>query len=224
MVSVYVKGLVLGALLIIASMASLWILDKQRINVISEQMQQMSWEMEDSRLFLNYLESMHGDKNAQCTIMKHRIIQQVEKADMLARKIDAYRNSNVFSPDYYAIKKTFIYKDFELFLQFKKLRDECNESVNYIIYFYAENDPDHSACPDCGVQASILDTVRNKCRNTWVFALPYNTDIDLVKVIEKQYNIQKVPALVINGERVYQGLTEADEIEKNIDCGENPLE
>ncbi len=218
MVSVYVKGLALGAVLLIASMAALWILDQQRTSILSKEIQDMTWEIEDSRLYLSYLNSLDEDT---CKVMKNRVIQQVDNSEELAKKIDTYKNANMFSEDYYAIKKTFIYKNFELFLNFKQLKTTCGEDVNHILYFYAENDPDQSICPDCGVQAAILDKLRNDCENTWVFALPYNGYIDLVNVVRDQHNVNSL-AVVVNGKAHY-GLTEAETIESEISCGSNPL-
>ena len=180
----------------------------------------MTWETEDSRLYLSYLESLGEDS---CGVMETRVVQQVQSSEELAKRIDSYRNANMFSEDYYAIKKTFIYKNFELFLNFKKLKSECGADVNYIVYFYAENDPDQSICPDCGIQAAILNTLSNKCPNTWVFALPHNSYIDLVNIVKEQYGVTQVPAVVVNGEHVHEGLVSTDVLEAEISCGPNPL-
>ncbi|MCK4327754.1 MAG: hypothetical protein KAW41_04730 [Candidatus Diapherotrites archaeon] len=221
MVSTYVKGIALGAVLLIASMSALWILDQQRTSILSKEIQDMTWEIEDSRLYLEYLSTLNEDS---CAVMKARVVQQVGKSDELAKKIDAYKNANMFSEEYYAIKKTFIYKNFELFLNFKSLRDDCGENVNYVIYFYAENDPDQSICPDCAVQADILNTLGNNCENTWIFALPYNSYTDLVNVVRDQYGVTSGPAVVVNGESVHRGMVELSTLEAEITCGENPLE
>ena len=221
MVSVYIRGLALGAVLLLASMAAIWMLDQQRVSVLSGEMQRMTWELDDSRLFLGYLDSMAPEE--KCGVMESRVLQQVQKADELAKRIDSYRNANVFNEDYYTLKKTFIYKDFELFLQFRSLREECGKDLNYIIYFYSENDPDRSICPDCAVEESIVSGIRNSCPNTWVFALPYNTDIGIVQAVRDRYNITRVPSVVVNGEQVFQGLTDAEAMMPGISCGANPL-
>ncbi|MFC2174445.1 hypothetical protein ACFLQ2_01065 [archaeon] len=220
MVSTYVKGIALGAVLLIASMSALWILDQQRTNILSKEIQDMTWEMEDSRLYLEYLGTLGTDS---CEVMNTRVVQQVGKSDELAKKIDSYKNANMFSEEYYAIKKTFIYKNFELFLTFKTLKEECGANVNQVIYFYAEDDPDQSICPDCGVQAGILNTLSNNCPNTWVFALPYNGYIDLVNVVRDQYGVEGM-AVVVNGENVHYALTDLPTLEGEITCGANPLE
>jgi len=221
MVSTYIKGIALGAVLLIASTAGLWMMDNQRTSLLSKELQDMTWEVEDSRLYLEYLSTLEDDS---CSVMESRVVQQVGKSDELAKRIDSYKNANMFSEEYYAIKKTFIYKNFELFLNFRSLKEDCGADVNYVIYFYAENDPDQSICPDCAVQADILNTLSNKCENTWIFALPYNSYIDLVNVIRDQYGVEQGPAVVVNGEHVHRGLTDANVLEQEITCGANPLE
>ena len=92
MVSVYVKGLALGAVLLIASMAALWMLDQQRTSILSKDIQDMTWETEDSRLYLSYLQSLGEDS---CDVMTTRVVQQVQNSEELAKRIDGYRNANM---------------------------------------------------------------------------------------------------------------------------------
>lgn len=222
---VYIRGLALASLLIIATVAALWFLDQQRTNLLNAELQKLSWQSDDSRLFLSYMDRLsEDDASLVCSALEHRTGQQMQKMEWFAKKIDEYRNANMLSGEYYSIKRSFIYNVLELWLNFDRMKNDCGKDVNYVFYFYTEDDPDRSACPDCGVQASILDKLRYECPNTWTFALPVNTDVDMVNVIKKQYGVEKAPAVVVNGEHVHNGLATYEELEREVSCGPNPFE
>lgn len=225
MVSLYVKGLILGSMLILASAGALWILDQERISLLNAEMRELAWQSDDARLFLTYAERLDGNNSElACGLLEKRLGQQIEKTTELSKRIDAYRNANVFGSEYYAIKKTFIYRSLELWLNFVKFKEDCEGDVNYIFYFYQENDIDQSICPYCVVEESVLNEIPKKCPNTWVFAVPINSDIDLIELLKLQNNITTPPALIINGEHIHREFTSEEEILSEINCGENPFQ
>jgi hypothetical protein len=224
-VSVYVKGLFLGCLLIVASIGALWFLDQQRVNVLENELRELSWYSDDSRLFLEYAERLEGRNSTMaCQLLKKRLGQQVEITDDLGQRIEDYRNANVFNTEYHSLKRTYLYRSLEVWLNLAKYREDCGANVNHVFYFYSENDPDQLLCPDCGLQEAALNKLGKDCPNTWVFALPINSYIDIVNIIKAEHGIESPPSLVVNGEIVHEGFTDLETLKNDVQCGPNPFE
>ncbi|MCD4740369.1 hypothetical protein K8R43_04215 [archaeon] len=225
MVSVYVKGLILGCLLMTSSMAVLWMLDQQRITILNNDLRELAWQSDDSRLFIDYAEEV-GQVNStlKCKLIEKRVGQQVRIIEGLGEKIEAYRNANVFNSEYFSLKKNFLYRAIEVHLNLIKYKRECNGSVNHVVYYYVEYDQDQTQCPDCSLQEAALNILGKDCPNTWVFAYPVNTDIDLINLMKEEHDITNAPATVINGEHIHKGFADLETLKSKLECGENLFE
>jgi len=55
--------------------------------------------------------------------------------------------------------------------------------------------------------------MKEKCPDLlWVFALPANSTVGVERMLERQYSISTVPALVVNEETVLAGLKSKKEL------------
>ena len=83
-----------------------------------------------------------------------------------------------------------------------------------IIYVYTTADN----CSECTRQGYVLTTLRQKYPNLRVYSFDYNVDVSALKALLGLYKIEdtKLPAIIINDEKVYTGFQALEDIEKQI--------
>lgn len=96
-------------------------------------------------------------------------------------------------------------------LLMKKIKNECNEDSNLILYFYdtAEN------CSKCEQQGFILTYIRNKYPDVYVYAFNINLDNAAIRTLKSIYSIELAPSLIIDDNKV-EGLQTKEDIVKRI--------
>jgi hypothetical protein len=85
-------------------------------------------------------------------------------------------------------------------LLLEEMKLTCSQNISIILFFYTNNKDDPlgnwEACED---QGYILTQLGRDLNNTHVFSFDINVDNPAVNTLKNNYKIQKVPALVING-------------------------
>ncbi|MBU0930287.1 MAG: hypothetical protein KJ623_04430 [Nanoarchaeota archaeon] len=212
--SYYINALKLGILLIVGLLLINYFIDQQRITKLNEEFLNSAWQMQDSKLFLLFNQFINeNDKDSYCNMLNQRLAQIINRNSMFLEKLKQYEKVNVLSNDYKQLKTTFSLNHLELFFYYVDFKKKCNNNVHYILYFYPEN----IDCMKCSVQADVLDNVRDSCSDVFIFALPTNSDIDIINLINNQYNITETPSIVID-DKTFNGLVDKDSIIKEINC------
>lgn len=216
--SYYINALKLGLLIVVSLLLINYLIDQKRISNLEEEFLKESWEMEDSKLFLLFTDFIgKEDEGLYCGLLEKRLNQIVNRNSKFLKDLESYEEVNVFSGDYERLKNTFLLKNLELFFYYVDFKSDCNANVNYILYFY----PTKSECSSCEVQADVLDNVRDDCKNVVNFALPVDSDLDIINLISSKYGITGTPSIVINDEFIFKDkIVNKDEILNNISCEE----
>ena len=212
--NVYVQAGLISLIILAGGMFSIKYMDDQRLKVISKDIESMKTEIEDSKLFILYSQTLGDNSTLLCHALKTQIDQRIEKNQQLIFNLQKYEAANVFGEEYYSLKTYFIVKNLELWLYFTKYKKLCDTQQVSILYFY----PDKTACPECEVQANILTSLRNACKNVKVFALPANIDIGLINVLKDRYNVTKTPTIVVNEYAKFEGITTEYNLHTIIEC------
>ena len=100
-------------------------------------------------------------------------------------------------------------------LLLEQMKQECDQNISIILFFYTNNENDSlgdsQACED---QGFILTQLGKELNNTHIFSFDINIDNPAVNTLKNNYNIKKVPAMVINGN--FSDYKTLDEIKKII--------
>lgn len=211
--SFYVNGLIIAVIIVVGLLLINFFVDQSRIYKLNNEFISYSWDMEESKLFLLYLDFIE-EKEMTCPILKQRLGQLSSRNAAFLEDLEKYENVNVFSTQYHNLKKTFSLRNMEFFFYYSSYREKCNDKANYILYFY----PNSRECSDCKIQASILDNVRDMCSNVIIFAFPSDTDSDIINLLKFKYNIISEPSIVINGKDTPPGIVSKAEILSKITC------
>jgi len=214
--SYYIDALKAGIVIIVGLLLINYFIDQKRITKLNEEFLDYSWQMQDSKLFLLFSQFIEkDDMNSYCSILEQRLGQIIDRNSKFLTKIQEYEKVNVLSDDYQKLKKSFSLGHLELFFYYVDFKEKCRSDVHYILYFY----PEGSECMnDCKVQANVLDNVRDSCNDVFIFALPSNSDIDIIKLMNTKYNITRTPSIIIDGTKKFEGITDKETLMKEVNC------
>lgn len=214
----YVKGFKIAIIIVLSLLLINFLIDQKRVFKLNEEYIKYSWDMEESKLFFLFLDSVKNE-NMTCPILKQRLTQLANKNVEVLNELEKYENVNVFSNQYFSLKKTFSLRNLELYFYYSQYKKQCSDKAHYILYFY----PNNRECADCKIQASILDNVRDQCNNIIVFALPTDSDSDVINLIKFKYNIVKEPSIIIDDRDVFSGVASKSDILGKINCTEEKI-
>jgi hypothetical protein len=213
MIDKYIKAGIIAFALFGAGLLAVKWTDDQRIASLNDELKQLRLDMEESRLFSLYVLAQEQNDTFFCSALKAQIDARADRNQELVDRLQRYEDVNVFSTEYFEIKNYFLFKNLELWIYRQKYKQLCDQRETTILYFYH----DKEVCPECVVQAGVLDKVRDSCSNVKNFAFPVNTGITLIRSLATKYDIDKTPALVIDG-KTFKGLATEEQIMQNIQC------
>ena len=135
--------------------------------------------------------------------------------EQLPEKLEVYDKYYPINEDYVNVKGRYMTVSIKAWLLSLSVKDKCKESVTPVLYFYSGD------CETCIEQGYILDTIRNDT-NAMVYTVDINLDLDAIGIIKDAYNIDQVPALLIN-DKVYTGLIKYERVWELVTEGGSDL-
>ncbi|MFH1258088.1 MAG: hypothetical protein V1658_04060, partial [Candidatus Micrarchaeota archaeon] len=165
MVSVFIKAGVIVLLVFIGNVLVVKNIEDGRQAEVQEKLAKMEREGQTSKLMLLYMQTLDKeDAAALCPALDSLTSEQILAANNLAYQIDKYREANLIASLEEA-RERYILNSVELWLYLKQLEEVCGmKKLTPILYFY----PEKAACPECKVQADILNSYRDRCTNVRV--------------------------------------------------------
>jgi hypothetical protein len=137
-----------------------------------------------------------------------------QELNSIAEKVE-YSEKNINNKEEVSrLKKYYTLLQIKDFLLVRKITERCNKEMTSIIYVYTTADN----CSECTRQGYVLTTLRQKYPNLRVYSFDYNVDVSALKALLGLYKIEdtKLPAIIINDEKVYTGFQALEDIEKQI--------
>ncbi len=90
----------------------------------------------------------------------------------------------------------------------ERMKRDCNADVHWILFFYGKG------CADCDAQANILTRVKETAPNkVYIYAMRYNLESPIVTALRTEYNVTRVPTLVVDGKK-FEGVVGYDDLVK----------
>lgn len=137
-----------------------------------------------------------------------------QELNSIAEKVE-YSEKNINNKEEVSrLKKYYTLLQIKDFLLVRKITERCNKKMTSIIYVYTTADN----CSECTRQGYVLTTLRQKYPDLRVYSFDYNVDVSALKALVGLYKIEdtKLPAIIINDEKVYTGFQSLEDIEKQI--------
>jgi len=184
-----------------------------KINKIDKNMAQMYSDLNEEKLFLSFSNEFSHDSNLCETIetylggLSEKIFQsgtRLQKMYKNEQNIDQIKD----------IQKEWVFLNLELWIRLIKYNKVCEKKRNYILYFYPYN------CNRCAPYSLALTKLNQKFKEKlWLFSLPAEIDIKMIKMLMKHFKIKEGPSVIYNGkllegENIIEQINEINPLQK----------
>ncbi len=180
-------------------------LNNHKVDSLRNDIQSMEINYQSQRLGLELAGNIEGKS---CEAMSEWVDRSSSDIEDLRSQVAAYESSSkIDNPDYTILKKRYMNLLLQNLIEIRSIEEECNRNVTNIIYFYSKGE-----CDACEDQGTILTHfVQNNDQQVIVYPLDTDLDMDTIDLLEEVYDIERYPALVIDGE-LYQGFQSKENI------------
>jgi len=216
----YLAAGIITAIIVLVSILIGYKIEVDTYQKLYNQMLEDSIESESYMLLTRFADE-HPEKSIDsCNVLKTMLEKQSNRANAIYEEIYRIESGSIIldKERYNILRKQYFIANFKLYLSHLSYIKQCGdeEDLELILFFYtAERE-----CPDCLVEGTVLDTLRENCKNVRVFAFPTDVNMDLLDTLNRYYNITTVPSIVIdNRDIIIEGLVDYDNITKYIKCG-----
>ena len=217
--NIYFKTLLLTVFVfILGAIFGIWI-DNYRLAEVRTAISQIDVSSNDARLLNLYFGRLGllGGENCQLALDQNLIYNNkiYEEGLGIERAIEA----NKFTPELENEKQRYVLLQVQFWFNSIDLKAKCKFDYSNVVHLYEEKDISNEQTAENELQSSILLELKQKCGNK-IMLIPLETDLNLtvVDTITKQYNITKYPAIIINEETVFQGVTPLADLENAVGC------
>ncbi|MBN2052270.1 hypothetical protein JW756_02090 [Candidatus Woesearchaeota archaeon] len=129
---------------------------------------------------------------------------------VLPARLEEYERTVELTPEYLELKRQYTKLSLRAWIISKDNYQKCKTRIIPVLYLYSTN------CADCVKQGEVLDDVKNflvlENKSLIVFTVDYDYNEPALDLVKKYYDINVVPALVINDEALQGRLFSENEI------------
>ena len=214
---IYIIIAIITSMFFITGIYTGFVLSKEKIDIISEQVGALDSGLKDTELTLLFL-SFFGNKS--CDLLRHQLNSLEIDSNNLRKDVEFYEaTEKLTDPSYITVKKDYMSLMLRHWLYYKEMKEECSTNSTVILYFYSNKYCD--SCEDQGIILTYLK--REQPDNIAVFSFDTDLEVKMIDYIGNLYNFttKKIPVLIIEDEK-YEGFLNKEEL-KTILCEKNRI-
>jgi hypothetical protein len=192
-------------------------LSKGKIEELQSELTSLKLKQEDLVFELTLLTL--NNKNVSCNLLTQALEKVIDEAGKLGDRVSLYETTEKIKDEsFYELKKDYTLTLVRYWFYVEEIKKNCGKSnLVTVLYFYSNQN-----CFDCLSQGTILTYMKQKYpQNLMVFALDYDINLNIISSLKRVYDVQKVPSLVINGEK-YEGLVTLEKLSEIL-CSKHKL-
>ena len=202
---VYIIAGIITLVIFLGGLGIGFLMSNEKYQIISSDLQELQIEQRDIELELLLLSSI-GTQT--CDTLRYEIDKTASLATDLGEKVSKYDTDVLKDVNFNILKKNYIITLIQFWSYWEIFKENCNSSVNTILYFYAIED-----CTDCEAQGHVLSFLKQRYpQELMVFALDMNEELYSLNLLKNIYNVTKAPTLIVNNEK-YENLIDSKELE-----------
>jgi len=115
------------------------------------------------------------------------------------------------NPQVWRMKKYYSLLELRHWIYLNQVNEKCGLNYTTILYFYSNK----GDCPKCESQEFVLNHLKKKNNNTFIYSFDINMDNAAINTIKQIYAINTTPTLVIN-KNTFSGFMSLKEVEKTM--------
>lgn len=217
------RGLLLSALFIsflifIAGIAVGYTLNKEKITEVETDMKNIVKDIQNFQLQFLFFDVL--DEKATCPLMEETLNQINDKSYKIGSRLTSYGSETEIQDEgeYVELKEEYSRILTSYWLLALKLKQACKFNSSTILFFISKecNRDTNNMCDN---QAFVLNYLKERLEeNLLVFTLDIDMKEPSVKILQRYYEVERLPTLVIN-EKVYEGFQDLETM-KGILCND----
>ena len=190
-------------------------LDNLRLEEVKSRMTEIDNLWNDVRLLQSYIQKLSDNKTLYCDFLLKENLRIGDKIYEEGSRIEEYEKTNRFTPTLALEKERYALLDLQFWLNSIDLKNVCKANYSTVIYFYSQ----YNKTIEQGFQDKVLWDLKQKCGPKIIYiTFPADMEITTINVIKSIYNIEKIPAILINESIVLYSPISMREIENYVKC------
>jgi hypothetical protein len=171
--------------------------DQTRYDSLRTEVNQNNVELESQQLQLNYLRS---ESVQSCSALEAGLQEIVSGYNKRLGNLQSYRENSFFNKkEFETMKKSYILSGIRYWVFAQEIRQKCDYQADTVLFFTSQIGS-ANGCEECGKMGEQLSMLKKKYGdNLLIFTIPLEMEDGMVEMLEGQYNVTDVPAVVVNG-------------------------
>lgn len=214
--NIYLAAILIVAIIFIVGYFTIVIYDNKKKSGIEEEFSLLSQQIGLDEVYEYYLKEKPEKK---CEILNNQLNSQLKTNEKLFNKLKEYNENAIVSTDN-IIKYQLVITNIKLWLQYNKLKEDCDLDIKIMLYFYPEIFEDTPKKTQLDAKTIIFESKLRKIMNDCGYlsiALPDKSDIEIINLIKIDHNVIDSPSALING-KMYYDIDFTDDFYKEIKC------
>jgi hypothetical protein len=171
--------------------------DQTRYDSLRTEVNRNNVELESQQLQLNYLRS---ESVQSCSALEAGLQEIVSGYNKRLGNLQSYRENSFFNKkEFETMKKSYILSGIRYWVFAQEIRQKCDYQADTVLFFTSQIGS-ANGCEECGKMGEQLSMLKKKYGdNLLIFTIPLEMEDGMVEMLEGQYNVTDVPAVVVNG-------------------------
>jgi hypothetical protein len=214
--NVYVKALIPTIFVFLIGIMIGVLIENYRLGAARKAMSESEINWNDAQLLNSYLDRLGI---SSCDLALEQNLEYNNKIYKKGLEIEEAIKAEMLTPETKQEWRRYVLLQIQFWFNSIELKEKCNFSYYNVAHIYRLENLTKEEAIDTKIQSSMILGLKEKCGKKMML-IPLTADLDLIVVdtIVKQYNITKFPAIIINEEFVFQGLTQLEELEEVVKC------
>lgn len=196
--------------LLVGFFLGMWF-DQMRTEEVKQELGQIDIMWNDARLQSLYYESFSDGELCNSALKSN--LKFNEKIYEEGQKIENYEKVNRFAPKLITEKKRYALLQMQFWLNTIELKKKCGYNYSTVVYLYSHYN--ESLSREQKIQGTALYQLKEEHgEDMMLIPMPADMGLTSIDVAKSEYNITELPAIIVNEEKVFQGLTEKSQVEE----------
>ena len=192
----------------------IWV-DTYRLGLVQESTSLIDISSTDARLLNNLIEEFGTE---HCNYALEQNLAFNDRIYREGLEIENKIEANIFTPQIEQEWRQYTLLQLQFLLNSETLKEKCGFDYQNVVHFFRLQDRLSDDVND-KVQSAVLLELKEVCGNK-IMLIPITVDVDLVSVaaLVGRNQITEFPAVIVDEDRVFQGVTSLPELREVVGC------
>lgn len=204
----FLKAALLTLMVVALAFVLMSFVDNAREKELAKSVESVLADAQSETVLREYARVMARSPQEQCPYLLSLRQKQLDKTYSLALKLQDYERSNVLNEEYEQLKVSYFLGLSSMYVSGFEMRTSCGVSEVPLVLFYSEKE----RCQECVAQNLVLENVAKRCSGVRIYAFPYDSDMETVKIISDRYGIKGVPSIVVDDRSAQRGILQEENL------------